>query len=66
MIILQHIYIYIYIYIYVAGLSCEICLSAYREFIEVNKYTKKLQIYMYIQELMAAHDIDDNGYLNIE
>ena len=34
----------------------------YREFIEINKHKKKLQIY--IQELMAAHF--DNGYRKIE
>ena len=43
----------IYIYIYI-----------YREFIEINKHKKKLQIY--IQQLMAAHIIVDNGYLKIE
>ena len=36
----------------------------YIEFIEVNKHKKKLQIY--IQQLMAAHNIVDNGYLKIE
>ena len=36
----------------------------YIEFIEINKHKKKLQIY--IQQLMAAHNIVDNGYLKIE
>ena len=36
----------------------------YIEFIEINKHKKKLQIY--IQQLMAAHIIVDNGYLKIE
>ena len=36
----------------------------YREFIEINKHKKKLQIY--IQELMAAHITVDNGYHKIE
>ena len=36
----------------------------YREVIECNKHKKKLQIY--IQELMAAHIIVDNGYRKIE
>ena len=36
----------------------------YIEFIEINKHKKKLQIY--IQQLMAAHVIVDNGYLKIE
>ena len=35
-----------------------------REFIEINKHENKLQIY--IQQLMAAHIIVDNGYLKIE
>ena len=36
----------------------------YREFIEINKHKKKLQIY--IQQLMAAHIVVDNGYLKIK
>ena len=36
----------------------------YREFTEINKHKKKLQIY--IQQLMAAHIVVDNGYLKIE
>ena len=39
-------------------------LVLYIEFIEINKHKKKLQIY--IQQLMAAHIIVDNGYLKIE
>ena len=38
--------------------------NVYIEFIEINKDKKKLQIY--IQQLMAAHIIVDNGYLKIE
>ena len=38
--------------------------NIYIEFIEINKHKKKLQIY--IQQLMAAHIIVDNGYLKIE
>ena len=48
--------------------SCEevrhIIDSLYIEFIKINKHKKKLQIY--IQQLMAAHIIVDNGYLKIE
>ena len=33
-----------------------------REFIEINKHKKK-KLHIYIQELMAAHIIFDNGYL---
>ena len=40
--------------------SYSITVDIYREFIEINKHKKKLQIY--IQELMAAHIIVDNGY----
>ena len=39
-------------------------LLLYIEFIEINIHKKKLQIY--IQQLMAAHIIVDNGYLKIE
>ena len=39
-------------------------LYIYIEFIEINKHKNKLQIY--IQQLMAAHIIVDNGYLKIE
>ena len=35
----------------------------YIEFIEINKHKKKLQIF--IQQLMAANIIVDNGYLKI-
>ena len=38
--------------------------NIYREFIEINKHKKKLQIY--IQQLRAAHIIVDNEYLEIE
>ena len=41
-----------------------VILFIYIEFIEINKHKKKLQIY--IQQLMAAHIIVDNGYLKIE
>ena len=42
----------------------ELLIYIYIEFIEINKHKKKIQIY--IQQLMAAHIIVDNGYLKIE
>ena len=44
--------------------SSDLNIHVYREFIEINKHKKKLQIY--IQELMAAYIIVDNGYRKIE
>ena len=37
----------------------------YKEFVEINRHKKEI-INIYIQELMAAHIIVDNGYLKIE